>query len=112
MIICPSKLTTMIVLCTCAFLPVHNALIFILLFLILLFYFDSLPLAFIGMHAGESTTKKAWSEVWSDNTGGDNAGLRLYTKEVAGLVLHLLSQREWPLKKQACRKGMHLCVVL
>lgn len=68
-----------------------------------------LPLAFVGTFTSEEQTRTAWRETWDENTGGD-AGLKLYSKEISDLILHLLQQREWPLKKQGGEALSALCV--
>ena len=39
-----------------------------------------LPLAFIGMHDMAPVVQKIWKIVWSENTAGNEGGIRLYVK--------------------------------
>ena len=62
----------------------------------------SLPLALFGLHDSHKGVQGLWREVWEENTGGMQGGVRLYLDEVWELVELSLEDRSWAVKKQVC----------
>eukprot|EP00039_Didymoeca_costata_P013908 m.217981 g.217981 ORF g.217981 m.217981 type:complete len:1891 (-) comp15896_c0_seq5:51-5723(-) len=62
-----------------------------------------LPLAFVGMYDESKVVSKLFGEVWSDNTAGNEAGIKLYIPELIELILPCFEDRSWNIKKQAAQ---------
>ena len=60
-----------------------------------------LPLSFVGQFDTEEAGKSKWTEVWSENSGGVSASLRVYLDEILVITLDYLTSNQWQRKRQA-----------
>lgn len=70
----------------------------------------AMPLAFLAMHAtpdadseGDPTGVELWEEIWTENTPGTAAGVRLYLNEIISICELALQSTNWAMKAQAGR---------
>jgi len=72
----------------------------------------ALPLAFLAMHAHSNTDNtdsdaldpaEIWEEVWSDNTPGTEAGVKLYINEIMNLCEISAQSNNWNMKAQTAK---------
>ena len=69
---------------------------------------QAMPLAFLAMHAEKTpeedpTGTEIWEEIWSENTPGTQAGVRLYLDEIIEICELSLQSSNWATKAQAGR---------
>ncbi|KAA0196167.1 hypothetical protein HAZT_HAZT009587 [Hyalella azteca] len=68
----------------------------------------ALPLVYLAMHASKTvgddpTGAEIWEEIWSDNTPGTEAGLKLYLNEILLVCETAAASPNWTMKAQAGR---------
>uniref|UniRef100_A0A6A7FWF3 Proteasome-associated protein ECM29 homolog n=2 Tax=Hirondellea gigas TaxID=1518452 RepID=A0A6A7FWF3_9CRUS len=68
----------------------------------------ALPLAFLAMHAHKTpeedpTGTDVWEEIWSDNTPGAEAGIRLHLSEIIAVCEKVAVCSNWAMKSQSGR---------
>ncbi|KAF2363099.1 Proteasome component Ecm29 [Trinorchestia longiramus] len=66
----------------------------------------ALPLAYLAMHAlktaeDDPTGAEVWEEIWSDNTPGTEAGLKLYLSEILRVCEKAAVSSNWAMKAQS-----------
>ncbi|XP_076034919.1 proteasome adapter and scaffold protein ECM29-like isoform X2 [Oratosquilla oratoria] len=69
---------------------------------------QALPLVFLGMHAKKAKDNdphgaEVWEEIWSENTPGTEAGVRLYLVEILAIAELALQSSNWDMKAQGAR---------
>jgi proteasome component ECM29 len=62
-----------------------------------------LPMAFTGMYDPSAVVAKVWTEVWTNNVGGNEGGIRLYLTELIALIVPTFDHRSWDIKRQGAR---------
>ncbi|KAB7502624.1 Proteasome-associated protein ECM29-like protein [Armadillidium nasatum] len=68
---------------------------------------NAMPLVFLAMHAQKNidgtdpTGVEIWEEIWTENTPGTEAGVRLYLNEIISICDLALQSSNWATKAQA-----------
>lgn len=68
-----------------------------------------LPISFVGSFDSEEAGKSEWTEVWSENSGGVSASLRVYLPEILSLTMSYLKSAKFQRKRQAAEVLIDIC---